>query len=107
MERYFYTAKYTVPAEAVNKTFTTNFKPQWVKVFNMSGKCTLEWTDTMDAAAGYKVKTGIDATADTVSLHGPITEKGITVLENGFTLGLDTDINVATHVLHVVAGRNS
>jgi hypothetical protein len=108
MERYFHTEKYTVPETAVAKKFTMSFRPQWVKVINVTSKVTLDWFDTMADASGYKIKTGVDATADTVSLHTFITEKGITPAENGFTLGLDTDINATEDdVIHILAGRDS
>lgn len=108
MERYFHTEKYTVPKTAVAKKFVTGFRPQWVKVINVTKKVTLDWFDTMADASGYKIKTGVDATADTVSLHTFITEKGITPAENGFTLGLDTDINTTEKdVIHILAGRDS
>jgi len=105
MEKYTHSEKYTVPATAVAKFFNCGFRPKYIKVFNITGNATLEHIDTMDAASGYKILTGIDDTADTVSLHGQITSDGITISDMGFTLGLDTDINVAAEVLHIVAHR--
>lgn len=84
-------------------TFNCGFKPRYVKVLNVEGKATLEFVDTMAAGKGYKVLTGIDAAIDTVSLHSYIESNGITLLDYGFTLGTDSDVNVNGEELHVIA----
>lgn len=75
------------------------FKPRVVKIFNVDGKCTLEWNEAMGAGKGYKVLTGIDSTADTVSLHSFISSGGITPSIGGFSIGADTDINVEAETI--------
>ena len=84
-------------------TFNCGFKPRYVKVINQEGKATLEFISTMAAGKGYKVLTGIDATADTVSLHSYISSGGITLYDTYFTLGTDSDVNVNGEELHVIA----
>lgn len=73
------------------------FRPRLVRVVNVAsgGKCRLEWfKDMADDAA---VKT---ATAGTITI---LTEKGITPLADGFTLGADTDVNVDGELCHFEA----
>lgn len=78
-------------------TVDIGFRPRYVKVWNVAagGLCTLEWTQTMPDAYGFK-----EVTAGTKSY---ITSLGITPLANGFTLGADTDVNVSGETVHFVA----
>jgi hypothetical protein len=73
---------------------TTGFKPRYVKVVNTngSGDVMMEWFEGMTAA--YGIKTAIDGT------RSMITSLGITVAADGFTVGLDTDLNVTNEQLH-------
>lgn len=77
-------------------TIKIGFDPTVVDLFNAEGLCFLHWTSAMGAGYGYKVLTGIDATADTVSKHSFISTGGVTVTAGGagFTIGTDSDINV-------------
>lgn len=69
-------------------TITCGFKPRYVRVLNNTSGDQEEWMEGMaDASAMKKVAAG------TTSL---ITSNGITVSERGFTIGLDTDINVTS-----------
>jgi len=97
----------TVEGTGAAITISPRFKPQYIKVINLDGLCTLEWTSDMGAGKGFKVLTGIDATADTVSLMSYISSKGITMDDNGrqFTIGADTDINVDKETLIVCCFR--
>jgi hypothetical protein len=74
---------------------TVGFRPKAVTLFNVDSDDSLRWTDTMADATGYKsVKAGANAV---------ISSGGITPLADGFTFGADTDMNVATQVVHFVA----
>ena len=101
MNNRTYTVKITGTGAAITKY--PGFTPAAVKVMNASGKCTLEWNNAMANAAGYKILTGIDASADTVSKHSFITSGGITPVVGGFTVGADTDINVNGEDLYITA----
>jgi hypothetical protein len=98
----------TVKGTGAAITISPKFTPQYIKVINLTGLCTLEWTSDMGAGKGFKVLTGIDGTsADTVSLMSYISTKGITMDSNGrdFTIGTDTDINVNNETLIVCCFR--
>ena len=70
--------------------FTTGFKPLWVRVANLnaSGDAMVEWYSGMADASAILV--GIDGA------RSLITTLGITPLSNGFTFGLQTDVNVTS-----------
>jgi len=76
--------------------FTTlGFTPRWVRVINETSGDVIEWNEGMADAEGYKrVAAGTGAM---------VTSHGITPLANGFTLGLDTDINVTSEQCSWVA----
>lgn len=78
---------------------TLGFRPRSVKVWNVAsgGLCSLEWNAAMPDASGFKVKP--HDTAQTAF----ITTGGITPLASGFTLGADTDVNVATEKVYIEA----
>jgi len=100
-----HTQKVTGTGAAV--TITPGFAPSYIRVINIEGLCTLDYTVAMGAGKGYKILTGINATADTVSLHSLIASGGITVDTDGvsFTIGADTDINVNGEDLIVISFR--
>lgn len=65
---------------------TTGFKPRYVMVQNLnsSGFVKMEWLEGMAADSGIKTaKTGAQSL---------IVSNGITVADDGFTVGLDTDL---------------
>lgn len=74
---------------------TTGFKPRSVRVVNEDGDCFEEWYEGMADAESMKMLTG--------GTYAKITEHGITVTESGFTVGLDTDINVTSQQLSWIA----
>ena len=96
---------YTVTKEGTGAAITISpkFTPQYIEVINLDGLCLLKWTSDMGAGKGFKILTGINATADTVSVMSYISSKGITMDSNGrdFTIGADTDINVNGETLIV------
>ena len=75
---------------------TTGFKPRYVKVVNLAATGSqVEWFEGMAAASGMKRVTAGDMTV--------ITTLGITVAKDGFTVGLDTDLNVTSEQLSWIA----
>lgn len=75
---------------------TLGFTPRWVKVANVTSGDQMEWFEGMAAASAVKITgaTGV------VTL---ITSNGITVVANGFTIGLDTDVNVTSEQISWIA----
>ena len=89
----FAVGRYISSDTAAAFVITTGFLPRYVKVVNLnaSGDVMVEWFEGMaDASA---VKTAIDGT------RSVITTLGITVSASGFTVGLDTDLNVVSEQL--------
>lgn len=93
----------TVEGTGADIVIKTGFYPAYVKVINIDGDCSLEHIRGMSDDEGYKVLTGIDATADTVSIHSQIASDGITLSSYGFTIGADTDVNVEDETLFYIA----
>lgn len=85
---------YLTTATATAVSITTGFKPRYVKVenFNPSGIIQVEWMEGMTGACG--IKTILAGT------RSRLTSNGITVADNGFTIGLDTDLNVIDEQMH-------
>lgn len=77
---------YLTDATAAAVAITCGFRPRYVKVFNETSGDQIEWNETMADAEGFK-KVAAGASA-------MVTSNGITPSANGFTIGLDTDINV-------------
>jgi len=76
-------------------TITTGFKPRYVGVFNVTSGDQYEWFEGMAAASALK-----RVTAGTASI---ITTLGVTVSATGFTVGLDTDVNVTSEQISWIA----
>jgi hypothetical protein len=75
---------------------TCGFTPKYVRVVNVTSGDMYEWFEGMAAASASKT-----VAAGTRSL---ITTLGITVLTNkGFTIGLDTDVNVTSEQISWLA----
>ena len=95
--------RYIDTGTAAAFTITTGFKPRYVRVVNVTaagtGLSQLEWFEGMaDASA---IKTDDQGTSEAgVTL---ITSLGITVSASGFTVGLDTDVNVTSEQLSWIA----
>lgn len=105
MENYIYVEKVTGTGAAISIT-GAGFKPQMVEIINSEGLCTLKHVAGMAAAAGYKIKSGIDTTsADTVSVHSLISSGGVTLTDRGCTIGTDSDVNVNGEDLYVICYR--
>ena len=88
--------RYISTGTAAAFKITTGFKPRYVKVQNLAATgCTIEWYEGMTDAYGVKRVTAGDFTM-TTSL-------GITVANDGFTVGLDLDLNVISEQLSWIA----
>ena len=74
---------------------TVGFRPKLVKVYNVTGNCYGMWMEGMADDSMQKTVDSGSGTTD-VSL---VTSNGITPLANGFTMGADTDLNVAAETL--------
>lgn len=84
-------------------TITTGFKPLYVEVWNVTAASTglvgFKWFHGMAAASAIKFND--EGTSETgITL---ITTLGITQLAYGFTVGLDTDLNVTSEQLSWMA----
>lgn len=86
---------YVSDATAAAFTITCGFTPRYVKVMNQTSGDQLEWFYGMTNAHGIKRVAAGTATA--------ITSLGITPVAGGFTVGLDTDINVINEQLRWIA----
>lgn len=74
----------------------TGFKPRFVKVQNNTSGDYFEWYEGMADASATK-NTGATGVITLV------TSNGITVTDRGFTIGLDTDINVTSEQISWIA----
>ncbi len=79
-------------------SITTGFKPRFVRVVNETAGHWEEWYEGMADAEALKCTED----AGTVDI-AMITTLGITPNNYGFTIGLDTDINVASEQLSWLA----
>lgn len=87
--------RYITDGAAAEFDITTGFKPRYVRVVNETSRDMLEWLEGMADASAVK-----SVAAGTRTL---ITTLGITALGNGFTVGLDLDVNVTAEQLSWVA----
>ena len=87
--------RYLTSSAAAAFDITTGFKPRYVKVVNTTDRTMLEWFEGMGDAAAIKTTV---ANARTI-----IATLGITQLVNGFTVGLDLNVNVINKQISWVA----
>ncbi len=88
--------RYIDTGTAAAFTITTGFQPRYVRVTNLAGTGSdTEWFEGMAAASALKRVLAGDKTIPTTL--------GITVTANGFTVGLDTDLNVTSEQLSWMA----
>ena len=77
-------------------TITLGFKPRWIRLINQNASSSsFEWYEGMADASAIKRAVAGDLTV--------VTANGITVSANGFTVGLDTDVNVTSEQLNWIA----
>ena len=86
---------YITTGTAAAFNITTGFTPRYVRIVNETSGDVIEWYEGMADAEGYK-----RVAAGTGAL---VTTNGITPLGYGFTVGLDTDINVTSEQLSWIA----
>lgn len=89
------TGRYLDTGTVAAYDFTCGFTPKYVKVVNVTSRDELEWFEGMADASAVKT-----VAAGTRTL---ITTLGITPLTDGFTLGLDTDVNVSNEQVSWIA----
>lgn len=90
--------RYISTGTAAAFKLTTGFKPRYVCVQNLTtstGLVKVEWYEGMTDDTA--LKTAIDGTRSIIS------SLGITVAADGFTVGLDTDLNVISEQLSWMA----
>jgi len=87
--------RYIDTGTAAAYTITTGFKARYVRVQNVTSRDSLEWFEGMADDASIK-----QLAAGTRSLG---TSLGITVAASGFTVGLDTDVNVTSEQISWIA----
>lgn len=89
------TGSYIDTGTAAAFTLTIGFTPRYVRVVNETDGDKIEWFEGMADAEGLKTTdTGVAAIQTTL---------GITPTDKGFTVGLDTDINVTSEQLSWIA----
>lgn len=75
------------------------FTPRHVRVVNEDGDAYMEWYQGMADGEAMKMVTG--------GTYAKITSNGITLVDDGttlgFTVGLDTDVNVVNEQLSILA----
>jgi hypothetical protein len=89
------TGSYIESGSAAAFSISCGFRPRYVCVKNQTSGDQIEWFDGMTDAHGIKRVAAGTATA--------ITSLGITPAVDGFTVGLDTDINVSAEQLRWIA----
>ena len=88
--------RYIDTGTAAAFTITVGFKPRYVRVQNLAATgARVEWYEGMAAASAWKTVVAGDQSL--------ITTLGITVSANGFTVGLDTDLNVTSEQISWLA----
>lgn len=90
------TGRYLDTGTVAAYPITLGFRPSYVKVQNNTSGDYMEWYDGMADASATKCTGATGA----MSL---ITSNGITVSANGFTIGLDTDVNVTSEQISWLA----
>lgn len=87
--------RYLDTGTAAAFTISLGFQPRYVKVSNVTSGDQEEWFEGMASPSARK-----QVAAGTATI---ITTNGITVSASGFTVGLDTDINVTNEQLSWMA----
>lgn len=87
--------RYYTDGTAAAFTITTGFRPRYVRVENLTDRNGLEWFEGMADLSALKT-----VAAGTKTL---VTVLGITDNANGFTVGLDTNVNVTSKQLSWIA----
>src|SRR3978361_81299 len=88
--------RYKDTGTAAAFVITTGFKPRYVKVVNVDSGDMSEWYEGMADASAAK-------TLGSTGVRSKITTLGTTVTSSGFTVGLDTDVNVTSEQISWMA----
>ena len=87
--------RYVDTAAAAAYNITCGFKPRYIRVVNVTDRTSMEWFEGMTDATGMRKEA-----AGTFTL---VASAGITPLANGFTVGLDTKVNVQSKQMSWIA----
>lgn len=79
------------------------FKPRKVVLFQEDTPAKIEWTD--DMGAGHGMKTVGTPAFSALTTLGISHLSGTTTTKDGFKIGADTDVNIATETIFYVAFR--
>jgi len=91
------TGRYLDTGTVAAYAFECGFKPRYVEVINLAAtSCSFKWIEGMADASAWKI---YSVTTESTL----VTSNGITPSANGFTLGLDTDVNVTSQQISWVA----
>lgn len=90
-----------VTGTAADIVVAMDFTPAKVEVYNVTGLVTLKWFKGMAAANGLKAIT--DGTISLITTLGITVQESLSAGSRGFTIGADTDVNVADEVIYYVA----
>lgn len=101
-----YVEKFTNPATAVAFSRVCGFEPDRITVHNYSSLSEMKWYKGMPAASALitTAATGIitKVTSDGITV-GTVTDTVTGKVGKGFTIGLNTTVNIAEEILHIVA----
>ena len=90
------TGRYLDTGAAAAFTITVGFKPRYVKVANVgAGLASIEYFEGMADASGLVINTDGDHSVDSST--------GITVSASGFTLAINTTVNITSQQLSWIA----
>jgi len=117
-EKNIYTAAVVLPGTAVGMTYNIGFIPTYVKIDAYSsptvasGKLTagtyvgtLEWNDTMAPLSGVLTTGGAGGDVKSLVVAKGISPSTSSSSFKGFTVGIDTTVNVATYAWVITAVR--
>lgn len=80
------------------------FTPDYVKLINIDGDATLEYTSDMTAGEGYKIIGATGVGAQMAASAGVTAYAGAEgTASAGFTIGTDTDVNAAAETIMWIA----
>lgn len=88
-----FVGSYTGTGAAID-VHKVGFRPRNVRLLSIDGLCKGEWIEGMPDASVFK-----EVTDGTITVP---TTLGITPLADGFTIGADTDLNVAGELVRFV-----
>jgi len=101
-----YVEKFTIPATAVAFSRVCGFEPDRIEVQNYTSLSKLQHYKGMPAASAIVITAGsgiiTKVTSDGITV-GTVTDSVTGKTGKGFTIGLNTTVNIAAEILHIVA----